>query len=97
MKSSSEKLCSNCQYSSGCAFRGDMQEVTFFCEEHQNARIPREEAPKPAFYFSDKVHRLEEATPAQRNILGLCSDCDIYSNCQFNKPGSGVWHCEEYC
>ena len=28
--------------------------------------------------------------------LGLCRNCDVRETCQYRRPGSIVWYCEEY-
>lgn len=35
-------------------------------------------------------------SPSREQPRGLCTDCLIRAECQFPKPASGVWRCEEY-
>lgn len=32
----------------------------------------------------------------QESRQGLCANCKLRDVCNFPKPASGVWHCEEY-
>lgn len=35
-------------------------------------------------------------TGKSTEYLGLCRNCELHETCQYRRPGSIVWYCEEY-
>ena len=79
-----EGLCATCIHSEDCIFC-DSQEVVHQCEEFVSYTEEKK---------VDKMVKSEEVK--EEAFIGLCSNCANVKECTFNKPKSGVWHCEEY-
>jgi len=83
-------LCSTCNHAPTCGNRGTPDRPIFFCELFE-AFGPVEAAPALARPAASP----KQETPDR--LMGLCSNCDNRQSCTIKKPGSGIWHCEEYC
>ncbi len=82
-----EGLCSTCKNKNTCIFLKNATGPIISCEEFENietSSVLKEKARKeePKDYFELKK--------------GLCVNCENRMDCKFEKPESGVWHCEEY-
>lgn len=80
-------LCLTCKNKNTCIFLKNATRPIISCEEFENVEtstvikeIITKEEPKE--YFELKK--------------GLCANCENRMDCKFEKPASGVWHCEEY-
>jgi len=98
MQRYTDGLCSNCRFSADCSLARDSLENIFFCEEYCVADASQKSRNVKAAPVSEPT-----GAPARtsRNtvllqVLGLCSNCIHRKTCGFDKPDSGVWHCEEY-
>ena len=85
-------ICAVCKTSARCEYAKVPGKVVLQCEEFEGYDpLPsRVEARATA-----PVEVVEPGSAADR-LLGLCGSCERQSACTFNRPDSGVWHCEEY-
>jgi len=82
-------LCVTCIHADDCIFLQSAQEPILYCEEFDSGLTPVSPH-KPA----KKAQAVE--TKEDHGLKGLCVNCENRQTCTFQKPESGVWHCEEY-
>lgn len=83
-------LCQTCVHAPTCTYpRRDGQSV-LHCGEFEG-ETARAAAPSA----TARVTPPSDATRAEPP-LGLCSNCDLYADCQYPKAEGGVWQCGEY-
>ncbi len=85
-------ICMTCNNVSTCVHRRRHKQPVWFCEEFDNYLLPKDN--RIMFMNDDEFLRDQEEETNQ--LKGLCSNCDNRKTCAFQKPESGVWHCEEY-
>lgn len=79
-------LCLNCIHNLNCTLKRYATDKIVACEEYD---------------FEGgtnlKLHHTPKAeSSASAQLLGLCSNCDIRTQCTLPRGEAGVWHCEEY-
>lgn len=82
-------LCTTCKNGPTCMFLNGLNRQILHCEEFQ---IAEEEVEKQVNTLPGNNTQNEVKTA----VKGLCASCDNLSFCTFDKPESGIWHCEEY-
>ncbi|MEO0233964.1 MAG: hypothetical protein ABIN39_06225 [candidate division WOR-3 bacterium] len=85
-----EGLCVTCKNSKSCIFLQNSTKSIISCEEFENVETTVEKTKgdlKENFVSKVKGYDLK---------IGLCANCENKIDCKFEKPESGVWHCEEY-
>lgn len=80
-------LCTTCKNGPTCMFLNGVSRQILHCEEFQ---VSQEEVEKQVNTF------LENNKEPKTEIKGLCATCENLSECSYNKPESGIWHCEDY-
>ena len=91
-------ICLNCRFEADCALKGNHLENVFFCEEYRVAQdVPgKGNQKKKAVARTAKTGVESSPSRVPDRVQGLCSNCIHRDKCSFEKPASGVWHCEEY-
>ncbi len=84
-------LCATCKNGPTCMFLNGLNRQILHCEEFE---MPEGDTEKPS------EENLEKSLPHKeknlKEVKGLCATCDNLATCTYNKPESGVWHCEDY-
>ena len=79
-------LCTTCMQAEGCTYPRNEETGVLFCEEFEVVSAPKFKIVTPT----------QNPSTLESNLKGLCANCNNALLCQFPKPDSGVWHCEEY-
>lgn len=83
-------LCSACALAAVCTFPRDPVRKIMHCEEFEPGL-------KPDIHLVPPPRQIApHGAGAPALALGLCADCVHRDACTFQRPESGVWHCEEY-
>lgn len=85
-------LCITCNNVSTCVHRRRHKQPVWYCEEFDNYLPPKEDL---VLIMKDDEF-LGEQQKETNGLSGLCSNCENRDTCTYQKPESGVWHCEEY-
>ena len=82
-------LCSTCIHKDDCVFLSGATEPVKYCDEFDSGitTVP----PKKEISAEESTETGEDT-----ELKGLCVNCENRETCTFEKPKSGVWHCEEY-
>jgi hypothetical protein len=88
----SQSLCVNCTNLNDCIYLARASAPIHTCELHECADMS-----KPGLVAVSRPETPGELGSGETGLLGLCVNCDNRESCGFQKPVSGVWHCEEYC
>ena len=89
-------LCSTCNNSSSCYYHlRNGKRIVCFCELFDDYEPS---AQIGDFSLLDEFI-IKPNTPRTNKVKlsGLCMNCENRNTCTYQKPESGVWHCEEYC
>lgn len=82
-------LCITCKNVDTCIFLKNSTKPIISCEEFENVETVEK--------LNEDVKKDVEVKFENQNLkLGLCANCENRYDCTFEKPESGVWHCEEY-
>lgn len=84
-------LCATCTHSPRCSLHKQNREHVVECNEFDIINGFKKTR-RPEILVFPKVKN--RAIPDLR--LGLCSTCLSIDTCTYEKPDTGVWHCEEY-
>ena len=84
-------LCSTCINARFCIYlkaraRGAIQCELF--DAHVDTHVDFDQLPTMEAMYLAKT---------DEPCTGLCSTCDLVSECRAARPQGGVWHCEAYC
>ena len=96
IKDSKFSLCAVCAKRKSCTFIKDSKHPIVNCDEFEiddNFKIDLNHIQK---YESSERYNFN-IKKEKTDHLGLCVDCARRSECTYEKPESGVWHCDEYC
>lgn len=97
MNSKLTGLCSNCRHNESCAYMSYSDKKILQCNEFElQDASPVEEVENCISQVSSLPEKKDNATDDPNIYLGLCKNCDKRKDCQYVKPGEGVWHCNEY-
>ena len=79
-------LCCTCIHINDCIYFKNSDSSIQYCEEFDSGDMVLEVVNKPT----------KPIETHDKSLPGLCSNCENRETCTFNKPESGIWHCEEY-
>lgn len=87
-------VCSSCDYFQNCSYVKNNVSPLYFCEEFSNYIYNKEKIEKEN---KNKLISLYELGNIEnRQLKGLCMNCENNKKCKNYKPDIGIWHCEEY-
>ncbi len=88
-------LCMTCNNSRTCTHERDGKRPVLYCEEFYSYALPAKEI-TPESILASKPY---EGKPmrGEREIIGLCANCEERGSCTQAGTEGGVWHCENYC
>ncbi len=86
-------ICSTCNYVDICFHRQRHNDPVWYCNEFDNYGKTNEDFKARSTSLHSRYEKPQEDTLI---FKGLCSNCEKRQFCNFPKPESGVWHCNEY-
>lgn len=86
-------ICSSCTNAPACTYLQGAKAPVLQCEEFAPYDTPER---KPSPKIRPSVQVMEPEDDDRGTLRGLCASCEHRSNCAYERPEGGVWHCEEY-
>lgn len=93
-----EGICITCESLAACGYHRNHQQPITFCEEFNSGMNPSEmrEDRMDREPWNASIHPVADKEKYAMAYIGLCKHCEKLFECQFVKPGGGMFHCESF-